>query len=581
MGNKASNKKFITRIITSWGLLYFPLLIISMVSYYFLNISIKERQAEYLKSKQEVLSDAYVEYINSALSASIASSNLILNKNLEIRSDSVFIRALINSVSGIDEIHQFRILNREGQELLRIERNVDSAYSAPLQNKAHRDYFKRGIQMEPGEICFSKMNLNIENKRIEQPLRPVLRCMIRLDSKNKNNKALLVVNISLKPLLKRINFYCINGHQWALISPNNHLLFYSEEPENFINFKDFKYQESDIQSSLIKNGFQDHEDSLSFTQTIDHQSNLILGPVWDHISEEGNPLKYKLQVIYPQRSFKNQIKNYRLALIVLNLVWAISAIFFAIYRANVNKRLSHKRDLLQAQNTELENNRKTLVYRNNRLTEFSHIMTHNLRGPIATLQLYGEALSTYKEPEKREELNSRLLKVVHSLMETMEDLREYLLLIEKDIKPEEVVDLKKVVEQLESLLHQEFVANEVELRVDLKAEQINSHHATMLSILQNLVENALKYSREGVDRFVAIRSYHDSGNTIIEIEDNGLGIDTNRHRSGLFKLYKRFHKDKSGKGIGLFLVKSQVEMLGGSIELESKVNQGTKFLIKL
>ena len=552
-----------------------------MVSYYFLNISIKERQAEYLKSKQEVLSDAYVEYINSALSASIASSNLILNKNLEIRSDSVFIRALINSVSGIDEIHQYRILNREGQELLRIERNVDSAYSAPLQNKAHRDYFKRGIQMEPGEICFSKMNLNIENKRIEQPLRPVLRCMIRLDSKNKNNKALLVVNISLKPLLKRINFYCINGHQWALISPNNHLLFYSEEPENFINFKDFKYQESDIQSSLIKNGFQDHEDSLSFTQTIDHQSNLILGPVWDHISEEGNPLKYKLQVIYPQRSFKNQIKNYRLALIVLNLVWAISAIFFAIYRANVNKRLSHKRDLLQAQNTELENNRKTLVYRNNRLTEFSHIMTHNLRGPIATLQLYGEALSTYKEPEKREELNSRLLKVVHSLMETMEDLREYLLLIEKDIKPEEVVDLKKVVEQLESLLHQEFVANEVELRVDLKVEQINSHHTTMLSILQNLVENALKYSREGVDRFVAIRSYHDSGNTIIEIEDNGLGIDTNRHRSGLFKLYKRFHKDKSGKGIGLFLVKSQVEMLGGSIELESKVNQGTKFLIKL
>jgi len=581
VASKSVNKSFILRVSFNWLILYLPLLVISILSFYFLGKSIKERQAKYLKSKQEVLSDAYVGYINSALSASIASSNLILDKNLELRSDTVFIKALINSIHGINEIHQYRILNSEGQELIRIERNIDSAYSAPLQNKAHRDYFKRGIQMELGQICFSKMNLNIENKRIEQPLRPVLRCMIRLDSKNTKNKALLVVNISLKPLLKRINFYCINGHQWALISPNNKLLFYSEEPDNYSHFKDFYYQEKYKQDFRSNNGFQDHNDNLSYTQTIEHQSNLILGPIWDHISDAGNPLKYKLKVIYPQKSLANQIKNYRLALIVLNLIWGLSAIFFSIYRVNVNKRLRHKKELLLAQNKELEQNRKTLVYRNNRLTEFSHIITHNLRGPIASLQLYSESLSKYKDPDKREELNSRLLKVVRNLMGTMEDLREYLGLIEQDIKPEDEVELSKIIEQVEGLLHHKFVQHRVELRLDLKVERIKSHHPTLLSILQNLIDNAIKYRKEEGETYVAIRTYKNMGKTIIEVEDNGIGIDIQRHRHGLFKLYKRFHKGRSGKGVGLFLVKSQVEMLGGSLEVKSTVNQGTIFRIQL
>ena len=63
------------------------------------------------------------------------------------------------------------------------------------------------------------------------------------------------------------------------------------------------------------------------------------------------------------------------------------------------------------------------------------------------------------------------------------------------------------------------------------------------------------------------------------IKDNGIGINLNRHGENVFKLYKRFHRNISGKGIGLFLVKSQLEALDATITIESKENIGTTFKI--
>ncbi|WP_229338429.1 ATP-binding protein [Christiangramia sediminis] len=66
---------------------------------------------------------------------------------------------------------------------------------------------------------------------------------------------------------------------------------------------------------------------------------------------------------------------------------------------------------------------------------------------------------------------------------------------------------------------------------------------------------------------------------ILEIGDNGLGIDLNKHRSKLFGMYKTFHTHKDSRGIGLFITKNQVEAMGGKIEVESELNKGTTFKI--
>ena len=71
------------------------------------------------------------------------------------------------------------------------------------------------------------------------------------------------------------------------------------------------------------------------------------------------------------------------------------------------------------------------------------------------------------------------------------------------------------------------------------------------------------------------------GNVQLHFQDNGLGIDMDKYGDQVFGLNKRFHPKFSGKGLGLFMVKAQVESLNGAITVKSKVNEGTTFTITL
>ena len=65
----------------------------------------------------------------------------------------------------------------------------------------------------------------------------------------------------------------------------------------------------------------------------------------------------------------------------------------------------------------------------------------------------------------------------------------------------------------------------------------------------------------------------------MSVKDNGLGIDLDVYGNKMFLLYKTFHKNKDSRGVGLFITKNQIESLGGKIEVKSKVNVGTEFLV--
>lgn len=89
----------------------------------------------------------------------------------------------------------------------------------------------------------------------------------------------------------------------------------------------------------------------------------------------------------------------------------------------------------------------------------------------------------------------------------------------------------------------------------------------------------MKYARDGVPPRVDIWTERNNNVVKIYYSDNGAGIDTVKYKDQLFGLYKRFDYRKSGKGMGMFLIKSQVEALDGSIEIESEIGVGTKFLM--
>ncbi|NDC40314.1 MAG: ATP-binding protein, partial [Chitinophagia bacterium] len=93
--------------------------------------------------------------------------------------------------------------------------------------------------------------------------------------------------------------------------------------------------------------------------------------------------------------------------------------------------------------------------------------------------------------------------------------------------------------------------------------------------------NSLKYKQQGIVPVITITTRKTDDKLVLQFKDNGLGIDLERNGEQLFGLYKRFHQQAAeGKGMGLFMVKTQVETLGGVISVQSKVNEGTEFTIE-
>jgi len=102
------------------------------------------------------------------------------------------------------------------------------------------------------------------------------------------------------------------------------------------------------------------------------------------------------------------------------------------------------------------------------------------------------------------------------------------------------------------------------------------------SILLNLMSNSIKYKRKDVPLQIAIHTEVTTDLYVcLTFADNGMGFDLEKNRDKVFHLYKRFHPQIEGKGLGLHLVKTQVELMAGKIEVESTIDQGTVFRIYL
>jgi sensor histidine kinase regulating citrate/malate metabolism len=96
----------------------------------------------------------------------------------------------------------------------------------------------------------------------------------------------------------------------------------------------------------------------------------------------------------------------------------------------------------------------------------------------------------------------------------------------------------------------------------------------------NLLSNAIKYRSPDQVSEISFSTRKENEKIILKVSDNGLGIDLKKYGHHVFKLRKTFHKHPESRGIGLFMIKNQIESLGGEISIESAENLGTTFTIK-
>jgi signal transduction histidine kinase len=134
--------------------------------------------------------------------------------------------------------------------------------------------------------------------------------------------------------------------------------------------------------------------------------------------------------------------------------------------------------------------------------------------------------------------------------------------------------LRKVLYTLETDIRLKHA--EIKIRADKEIE-MRGVKAYFQSIFYNLVSNALKYTNPERTSVININIRKSNDDLVISVSDNGVGIDLENAGDKLFQLYQRVHSGYQGKGFGLFLTKTQVEAMGGIIEVDSTIGQGTTF----
>ncbi len=243
-------------------------------------------------------------------------------------------------------------------------------------------------------------------------------------------------------------------------------------------------------------------------------------------------------------------------------------------------------DVNERKELELELNKSYNITReqNNRLLNFSYIVSHNLRMHSVNIGGLLKLMEASETVEEREEYIGLLQVAADQLDETMQQLND-VVAMQHSLKDKlEHINLHDAVEHTKKLLTTQIAEKGAEIVNNVERQLTIAYNTVYLdSVLMNLLSNAVKYGHpERVPKVeVSCRQVQEGAHSmwVLEIKDNGLGIDLATNREKLFGMYKTFHGNKDAKGIGLFMSKYQVEAMGGNIEVESEVNKGTTFSV--
>ncbi|OAQ39574.1 hypothetical protein A5893_08245 [Pedobacter psychrophilus] len=218
---------------------------------------------------------------------------------------------------------------------------------------------------------------------------------------------------------------------------------------------------------------------------------------------------------------------------------------------------------------------------NKELKYFARVASHDLRAPISNILALFDLMDQTKV-EDIETLNiiTLIQKSTESVFSKLEKYIDDLQNKERahHLKTNEnISDISKnIIESIENLLKKQ---NAKVVLNFLAFDTIPFDKGYLSSIIQNLVTNAVKYSSPNRTPEIKISTRILDHKKQLLVSDNGLGMDLNLVKNKIFGLNETFHQNKDGRGLGLYLVKTQIEEMGGIIEVETQVDKGTTFIV--
>ena len=221
---------------------------------------------------------------------------------------------------------------------------------------------------------------------------------------------------------------------------------------------------------------------------------------------------------------------------------------------------------------------KITSMQNQKLISFAHIVSHNLRSHSANFSMLLGFLNSEKDPQERKRIIDMLTQASDNLLETLGNLNQVVDVNTKTSETKKSLNLRKnitgVLHNLSAFLENNHtqIINNVGDNMEVKCVP-----AYLDSIILNLVSNAVKYKSPDRPPLITINAMKSKKGILLSISDNGLGIDLDKYGDKIFGMYKTFHNREDAKGFGLYLIKNQIEAMGGSITVQSEVDKGTTF----
>jgi len=337
----------------------------------------------------------------------------------------------------------------------------------------------------------------------------------------------------------------------------------------------FKWDLNLLKNSIIPKILEDlSEDSgLDFKFVNEEDQNIISGIDGLKTGESlvlsfrMFPLPWKLLVSHPgikalERSARREIFFYGFLLAVIVALMLFGAVMIA-------------RDISR----EAETNRLK--------TEFVNNISHELKTPLTLIRLYGETL------QRKENLTSTEKKECYEIITKESERLSHLINNVLDFSRIEMgrkeFDLKKgrlqdvITDTLESYrYHLEKKGFVIQSDIASDLPEINFDGEAIASVLINLLSNAMKFSPK--QKEVTVKLFMDNGNVILQVSDLGIGIS----QKEIPKIFERFYQSENhdaseakGSGLGLTLVKHIIEAHGGTIDVESEIDKGSRFIVRI
>lgn len=302
----------------------------------------------------------------------------------------------------------------------------------------------------------------------------------------------------------------------------------------------------------------------------------LIAPEWRGVTLQnimsGNEKPYDVQGVRADGSF------YFLEIHAKNIPYKGQSIRVTEFRDITERKLAEEKII--DQNSRLTTVSEDLRRKNEQLEEFTQIVSHNLRSPVGNILTL---ISFFENAEVEDERGDYLRLIKESstnLLKTLHELNEVLQIKQNKNIEKQHITFDEVFKHVCGMLNAKIVEANADLSADFsEAPEIDYPNIYMESIFLNLLSNALKYTFPGRRPVIRLRTYHQGDMTFLEISDNGAGINLDRYGHHVFKLRKTFHRHPESRGIGLFMIKNQIETMGGEITISSKENEGTTFYV--